>query len=364
MIVEKYIVFVPNTFGPYGYELVQHLAFPNGFAIRFRFDEEWVEQRVQRKYKSLTPKNAYIVLRDFDSGNLFPVRFASVTDIKKIGPIYHFTCVLRDIVNVGFGEHSKFVLDSFRSEFSANHADFSANNKPGQHLSPLVFLSNYKPLSPIQRVPDISLEDDDASRWMSVVCSVGQLEHFKNVVFFRLLSVRTTTGSTKEAVVKNGALQLREGRAYQIDVTQYVPNGDSSPENPNDIRLKADPKALKVLRGEQRAVGKYDVLKFVLYANRVFASIDTYLDIEYSPARSLRDRIEPRISVAVHIKAKLRRHFIRLGVAVVSVSLYFFPDALSFISIIEEELVKDVGIIGFTVTLIGAFEYVQRGGGR
>ena len=77
---DKYIVFIANAIEPYGYEIVNVLAYPPGFKYRFRFDEEWVQDEIKSQIADLTDREAYIVLRDFDKAKLFPIRLCTICD--------------------------------------------------------------------------------------------------------------------------------------------------------------------------------------------------------------------------------------------------------------------------------------------
>ena len=88
--LENYVVLMPNAIEPYGYELVNILAYPAGFQYRFRFDEEWVQEKLRNNITKLTNKKGFIILRDMVTATFYPIRFCTIKQARKIGKIYYF----------------------------------------------------------------------------------------------------------------------------------------------------------------------------------------------------------------------------------------------------------------------------------
>ena len=103
--LEDYVVLIPNAIDPYGYELINILAYPSGFQYRFRFDEEWVQEKLRNNITKLENKKAYIVLRDKATAIFYPIRFCTIKQANKIGKIYYFEYELGDIIDYDSKEH-------------------------------------------------------------------------------------------------------------------------------------------------------------------------------------------------------------------------------------------------------------------
>ena len=358
--LERYLVFVPNTFGPYGYEVVKILAYPGGFCFRFRFDAEWVEEKVKNRLHDLIGNEGYILLRNFSNSEFFPVRFITLSMAKKVGPIYYFECVLKEIMDVVDENARASQLATFRSRFDKFHPAMAQQNEKEKPLRPLVFLTNFEPDLNNEFYVQQDTEEQDSSRWMNIVSAMREIEYFDNVEFLRVLSLFKHTKDDEKPAVSEGAWILMEGSTYTLRVVQFIPNEKDARDLPNDISIKADKAVIDVVRGEQRAVGKYDILKFVLRVAKSPSSLFSFVDLEYQPGAALQKRIDPRISLPIQIKRSPRRIFLRVLIASIFLALYFFPSIATYIPHISNELVKDIGIVGVAIMVVDLLRCLRR----
>ena len=360
--IEKYIVFVPNTFGPYGYEMVQILAYPNGFRFRFRFEQEWVHEKVKNRLEDLEGLEGYILLRDFASAELYPVRFVALKSARKVGPIYFFEYELGEIMDVGSEEVRDEQYMDFRRRFDEFHPDIAQANRPNNHLSPLVFLSNFSPDLRNEKYVKQVDEDPESTRWINIVSSTTSLEYFQNVEFLRILSLSDHSKNGASPEMTQGSWSLKEGHTYTLKVVQFIPHATGSRNNPNDIKIKADEAVVKVVRGEQRAVGKYDILSFVLRVHPTVRQTFSLIDLEYSPNADLLEKIEPRISIPIQIQRSLKPIGWRILWAVFFLGLYLFPFAFSNAEFSLTEISGDVAIIGLAISLFEVIRMLSKWG--
>ena len=353
--MDKNLVIIPNTLAPYGYEIVPILAYPNKFRYRFRFDEEWVEPAVFYK-EDMTGKPGYIVLREFETGILFPIRFITVTKCNKIGKMLYIEVQLESIVSLdSVDSHREEQIKQFNSSFLEFHSSVIPENIPSQHMRPLVFLSNYN--------VDITNEhknsglDEEIESWGNILACFKNVSFFSNVQFLRLIGVEPMDPKHAKADFRDGDLDVKEGADYKLRVAQLIPQ-TSSPQLPQtDIELRSDNRAINILRGVQRAVGKYDILTFVIRVNRHKGAGATFLDFIHHPKPDALELGDPHLYIPVKIVKST--HFIILKIIsfIFFIALYAGPSLLSFlpdtvVSFFSSDIIKDISIIGITISLI------------
>ena len=309
--IERFIVFIPNTHGPYGYEMAQILAYPNGFSFRFRFDAKWVHEKVKNILDRIPGISGYVLLRDFDSGQLYPIRYVTVKTAFRVGPIYYFEYTLEAMMEIGPEDVSQRQLSKFRSNFAESHETILGENIGGKHLQPLVFLTNISPDVRDSSFVTAETEDPESSRWMNIVSTLGEISYFANVEFFRLISLSKNPRAYSLPPVRDGAWTLEEGVTYTLRLVQFVPKGELKREVPNDISVRVDNSVIVVIRGEQRSVGKYDILSFVIRVDSFARNAFSFIDLEYRPHPQHQEKIQPRISVPIQIRRSSGRSLLR-----------------------------------------------------
>ena len=71
---------VTNNTRSYMYDVPLLLSLTEGFSYRFRYTERWIkEKNLKSKIK------AFIVMHDFNTAKLFPIRHAVVTKVVSFG---------------------------------------------------------------------------------------------------------------------------------------------------------------------------------------------------------------------------------------------------------------------------------------
>jgi hypothetical protein len=319
--LEKYIVLIPNAIDPYGYEIVNILAYPNGFTYRFRFDQQWVHNKVQHNIPNLINKQGYIVLRDRDSALLYPIRKCTIKRADRIGITYYFEYELGDIIDYDSQENLRInQIKKFNEEFTASHAK-DISNKAGEDMTPLCLLSNYEPAIQNQ---SSSLEEREFEQWGNVIEAIKDIKLYEDVEFIKLVDILSKkpkflgsyiksekfkrfikTGPDK-ASVQNNSFIFKENLDYEIRVYQYIPNRKKESVT-RDIKMVVDDKYISPIRGQQRAVGKYDVITFLLRTNPHSGGRRSFIDIEHVTKAEAAPSIEPKIYFPVFIRKSRKK---------------------------------------------------------
>jgi hypothetical protein len=361
--MDKYLAIIPNTISPYGYETVPVLATPDGFQYRFRFDEEWVQDSIVHR-NDLSGKKGYIILRDFNTGQLLPIRCFTVDSFSKIGKMYFIEVTLGGLVSFDSEEsHRQVQIDSFHKEFSQFNFSVIGTNPPGGNMEPLVFLTNFS--LEIKNEHKHSDLNEEMESWGNILSCLKDIDFFTDVQFLRLVKIEPIDKNTGKSFFKDDQLVLQEGADYKIQLAQFITKTSGPNITQTDIKISGDNRVISVLRGVQRAVGKYDILTFVIRVNKHGGSGATFLDIQYQPKPDDQDIGEPHLFIPVSIIKLPQKRLMKLGSLLLFTILYSAPSFPAFLSYWawfanNKNLVQDISIVGFTLSLFSVVEELKR----
>jgi hypothetical protein len=361
--MDRNLVIIPNTISPYGYETVPVLASPDGFQYRFRFGEEWVQDSIVHR-PDLNGKQGYIVLREFKTGHLLPIRLFAVKSFNKIGKIYYIEVILGKLVSFDSEEtHRQKQKNSFHKDFLEFNSAIIKSSPSGSDMSPLVFLTNFSlQINNAHRSSDL---DEEMESWGNILTCLKDIDFFTDVQFLRLMSVEPIDIDFGKASFGNGQLALMEGADYKIQLAQFITKTSSSSIPQTDIKISGDNRIISVLRGVQKAVGKYDVLTFIIRVNRYQWAGATFLDVQYQPKPTNQEIGEPHLFIPVKILKSPQKLFKKFCLLILFSLLYILPSTptllnyCTWITIKKISLLQDISIVGFTIALYSLLEELK-----
>ena len=360
--MDKHLVIIPNTISPYGYETVPVLATPTGFQYRFRFDEEWVQNSIVHR-SDLNGKEGYIVLREFKTGRLLPIRYFRVVSFNKIGKIYYIEVTLGELVPYDSDEnHRQKQIVSFNTKFSEFNSSIFKTNSPGDKMAPLVFLTNFSlQINNEHRSSDL---DEQLEGWGNILTCFKDIDFFTDVQFLRLIDAEPVDSNVGKASFRDGQLILLERADYKIQLAQFITKISRSDIPQTDIKISGDNRTISVLRGVQRAVGKYDVLTFIIRVNKYGGSGATFLDLQYQPKPTDNKIGEPHLFIPVKILKSPQKLFKKIGLLTLFSLLYIGPNFPALLSnwtwlANKASFLQDISIVGFTLSLWSVLEELK-----
>lgn len=355
--LENSIVFIPNTIDPYGYELVNILAYPAGFTYRFRFKDDWVQQKVQIRISELKDMPGYILLRDWSTGKLYPIRKSIVKNASKIGNIYYFEYELGAIIDYDSNETLRSnQIDQFNKEFLQFHTGDALYNPPNGHMKPLVLLSNYEPIIENKHYSGTHFERE-FEQWGNVLSSIQNIAFFEDVEFIKLLDVANMSKEDDKAVYNGDAIFLTEGKDYRLRILQKIQqlSKEKPYSKPRDVELIVDNNYISPIRTAQRAVGEYDVLSFIIRTNPRSGHRRSFIDIKHVVKFASDYSIEPKLHIPVVIEKSYNWLAVKLVLIILFGLIYIIPSVLTYIIKVEERTIIDISIIALSVAL---FEFI------
>jgi hypothetical protein len=263
---------------PYCYDLNSVLALPSGFRYRNRFSASWVEANLHGNISALEGAEVLIILRVQEQNLLVPARWGTLKVAQQVGSIYYFEYILGSLIQ--YSEK----LDERQREIARATQQFSETHVwlPG---TPGVSLGSSEP-SVFRSVAGRGLQvasADDLTLWGNSVAAVTTAKIYERAEFLKILGLFDLRGNPSKVADEN--YRILPNTVYQLRVFQYVPvPGDAPTVTPHDIDIATFGDHFVQLRPKQRAVGKYDMLSFILKTRRLPPKERSAIVIPYNPA--------------------------------------------------------------------------------
>jgi hypothetical protein len=266
------LLMITSAIAPYCYDVSVIVGLPTNLSHRFRYRGKWV--KLDRNIETVVGEEALIILRVQDTGDLIPVRFVLIENVRRIGDISFIEFHTLELCSVKtIHRASELVNKALRTRGYANIA--------GQDLESLVL--ELEPRD-AQELENLKTDNED-EQWAEVVRKLGTLDCFRDFSFLRVLDMRDARGKT--APMKRGesgqySFSLDPDRVYFLNVMQHVPwkiEETERIEKSYDVELDAETDEIVVLRKIQRVVGKYDLLRFIFKTPLAYETKHTYLEL-------------------------------------------------------------------------------------
>lgn len=347
----KHLFIIPNAIPPYGFEFVNILCLPKGTKSRFRFKEKWVNDEFKANHKLYIGETIHILLRDKTNTTIFPLRKAKVDQISRIGETYYIRYTLLDY----FEYDSKDTvrndqLREYREGFYRYHTDIK-DNHPDMDMRPLVFGSNYQFNFVNQHFDTDEPVMKEFEVFENIISTIKDITFFKSVTFTKIISLEYVN-SKGHITVSDGKYQIKEESDYILKLYQTTPTLDlDCVQIPNDIELKSDAKYITVIKGKQRAVGKYDVIEMMFRTNMNTAGANTSLDICYKLKPGAEQYIDPNINLPLHINHRHRSILIRILVLIVAILIYLYSYMIKMLKDVPLDYVKHITVITVAIVI-------------
>lgn len=360
----KFLYVIPNTTLPYGYEFVNILCLPCGFKGRFRFRDKWVSDEFKTNYKSYSGKTIHILLRDRETANFYPLRKAYVESITKIAETYYIKYELGDLFPYDSKTSVRIEqLENYSSGYLKYHTDLK-NNTPNNDMLPLVYGSNYEYEFNNNHYDADSNITKELESFQNIVDTIKDISFFKTVTFTKIIHLKQSN-SNDFADISNGYYNLKEEMDYELSIYQTAPTITMEDMlTPNDIELKADSKYISIIKGKQRAVGKYDIINFLIRTNINTAGASSFLDVSYKLKPDADQYIDPNLSLPIIIHSRWSKLFWRMLVLLASIIVYLYAYIFKSFKGIPLDILKDISVITTAVVIFDLknkwIEYIKR----
>lgn len=250
------IVIITHNIDPYYRYIPSIIFYPTGFKYKFRYDKRWI-----RDSQILAPENkikkVWIILRDIESGKLFPLRSGHIESSTEFGKFCFFDIRLGSL------------LDSKRPLISSveNQVLDGIDNSPKRHLEHcLLVVSNLS-----SSVGDEIYECENSKRiecWTKLVDDISSLSKLNSFGFLYLVDLLNSKGKALGSLMgfNNEGYKLVVESEYVLELLYYFPK--SEPKS-FILNIGCDSEILKPWPQMRRVDGRYDRIRFYLSTSNI-----------------------------------------------------------------------------------------------
>jgi hypothetical protein len=280
-------------------------------------------------------------LRDTANNRLVPVRWATLKTAQTVGSVLYFEYLLGDLVR-------------YSSEANVRDQEIVARTKllkdrhpwlpgiAGQTMNdPSVFYSTAGNSLP-------KADSSDLTGWGNVIAAIATAPIYSKIEFLKFVGLFGPDGSP--AAVHDESLMIDPRTVYTLRIFQHVPTPPDVVVPTHSIEINVFPTHISALRAKQQAVGKYDMLTFVLQTLSLDPGAPTAIEIPHIPDAATEGTARTSLYLPLRVRPS---HPLRLAasLAVITVSLVFmFAPRLAPG---QDDLVRSVATVIFVLTLTG-----------
>jgi hypothetical protein len=317
------------------------MALPAGMRYRNRFDSQWIDPSLRSDIQNLVGESVLIVLRDPEGNKLIPVRWGVLVTVQPVGRIVYFEYKLGDVVQYSTAENVRLqeIVDRTQT-FSAQHTWL-----PGTAGLPMstasVFRSTVGHGFP-------KTQADDLTAWGNAVSAIATAPAYEGIEFLKVVGLFGSNG--RPAKISDESFLVKSNAVYSLRVFQHVPQPGSIPIPSHSIEVNTFDSHVTALRSRQQAVGKYDMLTFVLRILQLNPGERTSMEIPHRPDAATTNSAHTSLYLPLTIRnpEPLRLVLLLLLLAASAVFM-FWPH----IGSLPEEIIRNIATVLFVLTLAG-----------
>ena len=335
------IIFITNSKVPYCYDVANILGLPEKHSCRFRYRSRWV--KVANDIEMYQNQEALIVLRNFDTAELVPIRFAKIENVLTVGDINYIEFLLKKFI-------SPTIITNISDKISRVLTSKGIRNIPNAKLYCLVFEIDDTQWG----IPNQPVQGENLQIWSNLITQIGRFNCYKDFSFLNILHLIDSNGN--KAMIKKDetgkfSFLLKTNELYYLEVMQHIPweiETTESIETPYNIELKAEIDEVKVLRKVQRVVGKYDLMRFIIKTPSGFEDKKSFLELENQQGGDLLKYDIPTLFIPIWIRPSKFVQTIRALQVVLSILAiigFIGSESISKIFLLESDWVRGTALL-------------------
>lgn len=337
----EHLCFIIHSIRPYCFDFNVILALPSGFRYRNRFDRQWIERTVRESSSALSGMRVLLILRDTRNNNLIPVRWAILDSVQLVGGVLYFEYLLGDLIEYSSESNVRDQEIVARTDILKDQHQWLPGPIGAPMSEPSVFHSTAGNGLPCA-------DSSNLTAWGNVIAAIATAPIFHSIEFLKIVGLFGPDGSP--APVLTESLLVEANTVYTLRVFQHVPAPPDVVVPTHSIEINVFPAHIAALRANQQAVGKYDMLTFVLRVLSLDPGAPTAIEIPHTPDIATENRAKTSLYLPLRIRPS---HPLRLAitVAILTVSLVamFTPKLFPF----PQDLTRNLATVIFVLTLTG-----------
>ncbi|MFI7383963.1 hypothetical protein [Streptomyces sp. NPDC049813] len=317
------------------------MALPAGMRYRNRFDALWIAPQLRNDIQSLLGSAVLITLRDPDNNKLIPVRWGKIVTVQPVGRIVYFEYHLGDLVEYSTAENvrQQEVIDH-TATFAAQH-----NWLPGAAGQPMQDASVFRSTvgNGFNRV-----DSSDLTAWGNAISAIATAPVYEGIEFLKVVGLFGPDG--KAAGVRAESFLVQSNTVYSLRVFQHVPRPGVGTIPSHSIEVNTFDAHVTALRSRQQAVGKYDMLTFVLRVLHLSPGERTSMEIPHRPDAATTNNALTSLYLPLTVTNPEPARFIAMLCLILAcAALMFWPH----VGRLPEDVVRNVATVIFVLTLTG-----------
>jgi hypothetical protein len=333
--------FIIHAHRPYCFDLNEALALPSGLRYRNRFDSQWVAPSLRDDVTDLVGRPVLLILRDPDNNMLVPVRWGKIITVLPVGKVVFFEYILDDLVQYSTAVNVRQQEIIARTASFAEQHDWLPGPQGEQLKTPSVFLSTAG-----HGLPKVSAADLTA--WGNAVAAVATAPVYSGIEFLKIVGLYDSRNRSRP--ITRESYVVRPNTVYTLRVWQQIAEPPDIVVPSHAVEVKTFPDHVIALRYRQQAVGKYDMLTFVLRVLTLSRGERTAIEIPHVPDAATEGKASTSIYLPLTISAPSpARLAVTAGLVVISLILMFFPGRTH----LRQDLARNIGTILFVLTIAG-----------
>lgn len=326
---------------PYCFDLNEILALPSGFRYRNRFDMQWVDPTLRPDVEATAADRVLLVLRDLDHNTLIPFRWGNLFNVERVGKVVLFEYHLDKLVAYDNDDNVRQQEIIARTKLFADNYTWLPGPQGQPLTAPSVFRGNLGSALP-------SADANDLTAWGNCVSAIATAPVYSRIEFLKIVGLLSADG--ERAKVSNESFIVGPNSVYQLKVFQYVPEPGLESIPSHSLTLNTFPGHITALRASLQAVGKYDMLTFVLKVLDLAPGEQTAIEIPHQPDAATTQSATTALYLPLRVKEAGRGRLVAaIVLALVSLFFMFRPT----IGPLSEEIVRNVATIVFVLTVAG-----------
>ena len=235
------------------------MGLPDGATARVRFPRKWVSARVLDVADRLSGRTGVLCLRNFDKGELIPVRYIEILSCDFLGDIVAIEYALKSFPQFDDDpDRRRAQAAEFNVAFANSQKTEIRGGEAGKDLFPMIAQGPVPVLSRAER--QSSDKYNVVADWQNVVSLVMDTPQLVGHPFFMLLS--------EDSAISNNKLVVSTSRPSKLRLISNFRPSTVTPTDPGRtatsarMSIETDPALFRLSRTKLILAGGYDTATF------------------------------------------------------------------------------------------------------
>ena len=272
-------LFFTNAKQPYAYHNKYYLALQTNLTYKFRWPKVYFNELDEAKIQNLTGKYGCLILRNYSTGSLIPLRRFRIHKLFNYGHTLYFVLEFLEYVTFykDYGNEIPPNTIDIQCEYHEKLNNFLSDNDIDNTAESYIDKEIFK-ISKIQR-NELDIQfcksqeiEEQINCWSKLVFIVSHFKVFENESFYKISHITKLGKDNKKRLIpknikqENKGYLLKAGRVYTMEIIQFRPhyNKDKISENKYTLKYESINKHAEFLQTEYIIDHNFDRINICL----------------------------------------------------------------------------------------------------